>query len=258
MGDTTPSSGTTRNPMNSIVTNPTSIIVQQDNSPFPTGVILAKKPEQTDSGYAIWITENHKEIDNRTNTQDGSVEGILQMHSMMARLRVHIFLNGLDAEFDQRSSTEADYGRARLIHESSAMAVHRSSSVKGRTNQSFSRPTNLICSHCGESGHLKQRCYEIIGYPDWWEFSKKPRKVIPNRAVVTTSSGTNHPNNDGKIEPRVNLAQPGITDNNNVNVNVTAPSTNSTWIIDSGASDHMTKDPITIIKTIFSALYFYR
>ncbi|KAH0645047.1 hypothetical protein KY284_032931 [Solanum tuberosum] len=80
MGDTTPSSGTT--------TNSTAIIVQQDNSPFPTGVILdetnfslrsqlmemciearnkvgyltdeAKKPEQTDSGYAIWITENHK------------------------------------------------------------------------------------------------------------------------------------------------------------------------------------------------------
>ncbi|KAH0693493.1 hypothetical protein KY285_020590 [Solanum tuberosum] len=177
MGDTTPSSGTT--------TNSTSIIVQQDNSPFPTEAILdeknfslwsqlmemrigarkkvgyltgeAKKPEQTNSGYAIWITENHKvkswlidsmsptlmqrfirlstpkkiweaiakmfydgsdetrlfelnkksfttmqngrpmstyynklvaifqEIDHRTNTHDGSVEGILQMHSMMAR-----------------------------------------------------------------------------------------------------------------------------------------------------------------------------
>ncbi|KAH0737276.1 hypothetical protein KY290_035981 [Solanum tuberosum] len=244
MGDTTPSSGTTRNLINSIVG-------------YLTGE--AKKPEQTDSGYAIWITENHKvkswlidsmsptlmqrfirfsitkeiqeavakEIDHRTNTQDGSVE-------------------------------EADYGDAQLIHESSAMAVHHSSSVKGQTNQSFSRPTNLICSHCGESGHLKQRCYKIIGYPDWLEFSKKPRKVTPNRVVVTTSSGTNHPNNDGKIEPHVNFAQPGITDNNNVNVNVTAPSTNSTWIIDSGAYDHMTKDPITIIKTIFSALYFYR
>ncbi|KAH0632576.1 hypothetical protein KY284_035362 [Solanum tuberosum] len=116
----------------------------------------AKKPKQTDSGYAIWIIENHKvkswlidsmsptlmqrfirfstakeiwevvaktfydgfdetrlfelhhlhryaygrplstyynelvfifqEIDHRANTQDGSVKGILQMHSMMARL----------------------------------------------------------------------------------------------------------------------------------------------------------------------------
>ncbi|KAH0698081.1 hypothetical protein KY290_013910 [Solanum tuberosum] len=140
MGDTTPSSGTT--------TNPTSIIVQQDNSPFSTTVILdetnfslwsqlmemrirarnkvgyltgeAKKPEQTNLGYAIWITENHKEIDHRTNTQDGSVEGILQMHSMMARLRVHKFLNGLDAEFDQRQTM----GSARLIPESSTMAVY--------------------------------------------------------------------------------------------------------------------------------------
>ncbi|KAK6791979.1 hypothetical protein RDI58_011060 [Solanum bulbocastanum] len=73
MGDTTHSSGST--------TNSTSIIVQQDNSPFPTRIILdetnfslwsqlmkmcigarnkvgylideAKKSEQTDSGYAI-------------------------------------------------------------------------------------------------------------------------------------------------------------------------------------------------------------
>lgn len=29
---------------------------------------------------------------------DESIEGILQMHSMMASRQVHIFLNGLDAE----------------------------------------------------------------------------------------------------------------------------------------------------------------
>ncbi|KAH0765487.1 hypothetical protein KY285_001358 [Solanum tuberosum] len=259
MGDTTPSSGTT--------TNPTSIIAQQDNSPFLMGVILdetnfslwsqlmemrigarnkvayltgeAKKPEQTDSGYAIWITENHKafhgkgnlgssaktfydgsdetrlfelnqksvttmqngrplsmyynklvaicqEIGHQTNTHDGFVEGILHMHSMMARLRVHIFLNGLDAKFDQvcgeilrkdpKLDLESAYvsvrreaqqrqtmGSARLIPNSFAMAFHHSISVKGRTNQSS----------------------------DWWDFLKKPRKVIPNRVVATTTSGTN-------------------------------------------------------------------
>ncbi|KAH0638672.1 hypothetical protein KY285_035258 [Solanum tuberosum] len=187
MGDTTPSFGTTRNPMNSIVG-------------YLTGE--AKKPEQTDSGYAIWITENHKVkswlIDSMSPTL------------MQRFIRKLITEQIRRMDLLRKSSTEADYGSASLIHESSAMAVHRSSSVKGQTNQSFSRSTNLICSHCGESGHLKQRCYEIIGYPDWLEFSKKPRKVIPNRVVVMTSSGTNHPNNDGKIEPRVNLAQPVI------------------------------------------------
>ncbi|KAK4270129.1 hypothetical protein QN277_023208 [Acacia crassicarpa] len=39
-------------------------------------------------------------------------------------------------------------------------------------------PTNktLICSHCGDSGHSKARCYEIIGYPEWWD--------LPNALVV--------------------------------------------------------------------------
>ena len=32
---------------------------------------------------------------------DESIEGILQMHSIMAKLWAHIFLNELDAEFDQ-------------------------------------------------------------------------------------------------------------------------------------------------------------
>ncbi|KAH0725634.1 hypothetical protein KY284_001499 [Solanum tuberosum] len=157
---------------------------------------------------------------------------------MMARLRVHIFLNGLDAKFDQvcgeilrkdpKLDLESTYasvqreaqqrqtmGSARLIPKSSTMAFHHSSSFKGRTNQSS----------------------------DWWDFLKKPRKVIPNRVVAMTTSGTNQPNNNGKIEPRVNMTQPGITSNNNVNVNVTALSTNNTWIIASGSSDHMTKDP---------------
>ena len=35
---------------------------------------------------------------------------------------------------------------------------------------------NLSCTHCGEMGHSKQRCYEIIGYPDWWDFTKKTQK----------------------------------------------------------------------------------
>ncbi|KAH0730450.1 hypothetical protein KY289_001638 [Solanum tuberosum] len=291
MGNTTPSSSTT--------TNPTSIIVQQDNSPFPIGVILdetnfslwsqlmemrigarnkvayltgeAKKPEQTDSGYAIWITENHKVkswlIDSMSPTlmqwyirlstakkiwevvaktfYDGSDETRLfelnqkSFTTMQNERPLSITYDSVRREAQQRQTM----GSAWLFPKSSTMAFHHSISVKGRTNQSSGKHTNLICSHCGESEHSKQRCYEIIGYPDWWDFSKKPRKVIPNRVVATTTSGTNQPNNNGKIEPRVNMTQPGITSNNNVNVNVTALSTNNTWIIDSGASDHMTKDP---------------
>jgi len=38
------------------------------------------------STYYNKLVAIFQEIDHRTNTHDGSVEGILQMHSMMARL----------------------------------------------------------------------------------------------------------------------------------------------------------------------------
>ncbi|KAF2325321.1 hypothetical protein GH714_026534 [Hevea brasiliensis] len=42
-----------------------------------------------------------QEIDHRTTSQEKTVEGVVQLHSAMSRLRVHIFLSGLDPEFDQ-------------------------------------------------------------------------------------------------------------------------------------------------------------
>ena len=51
-------------------------------------------------------------------------------------------------------------------------------------NQPGYKPgVGLMCSHCGEMRHLKQRCYEIIGYPDWWDFKKKTRKNIGKSVV---------------------------------------------------------------------------
>jgi hypothetical protein len=33
----------------------------------------------------------------------------------------------------------------------------------------------------------KKCCYELIGYPEWWDFSKKPRKIIVGKAAMATS-----------------------------------------------------------------------
>lgn len=27
---------------------------------------------------------------------------------------------------------------------------------------------SLLCSHCGRSGHEKDFCWQLIGYPEWW------------------------------------------------------------------------------------------
>ena len=47
-----------------------------------------------------------------------------------------------------------------------------------QVDQIYKNIVGLMCSHYSEMGYLKQRCYEIIGYLDWWDFTKKPRKNI--------------------------------------------------------------------------------
>ena len=107
-----------------------------------------------------------------------------------------------------------------------------SRSSANRNNQSFGKANNLVCTHCGEKGHSQQCYYEIIGYPEWWDFSKKPRKKIAGKAMMTLSK-------ENQSQPTANVAHSGIIGKASV---FSATSKNRTWIIDTGASDHMTRD----------------
>ncbi|KAL0456479.1 UNVERIFIED_CONTAM: hypothetical protein Slati_0987100 [Sesamum latifolium] len=145
---------------------------------------------------------------------------IITYKKSVERLRVHIFLNGIDAEFEQiqdeihRKDPPLDleetyaYVRHDFIRrttmngdsnqsESSALIAHRTKPEHTNSKLGFStsgdaidqnqppRPHSRdtvtirsarICTDCGEVGHTKARCYELIGYPEWWDLSKAPRK----------------------------------------------------------------------------------
>ncbi|XP_062018112.1 uncharacterized protein LOC133734485 isoform X2 [Rosa rugosa] len=74
--------------------------------------------------------------------------------------------------------------------ESSVMAVQRKPGPPpGFSHRPLGKPNpyaNRKCIVCGELGHSKERCYEVIGYPDWWDFTKKPRKNLGKAAIATT------------------------------------------------------------------------
>jgi hypothetical protein len=143
------------------------------------------------STYYIELVAIFQEIDHRTISQEGIVEGVVQLHSTMARLQVHIFLSGLDSEFDQvhgeilrkdpKLDLESTYtyvrrehqqkqtiGGSRQISESSTMLANQTrqgpslGSSKTRNNQPPSKSSGFVCSHCGKTGHSKQRCYEKL------------------------------------------------------------------------------------------------
>ena len=84
----------------------------------------------------------------------------------------------------------------------------------------ISKSNSYTCTHCGEVGHSKKRCYELVGYPEWWDFNKKPRKKLEKAAIATSSITKENRDPDGI---------PGMSNHTQ----------NSTWIINTGATDHI-------------------
>ena len=92
--------------------------------------------------------------------------------------------------------------------------------------------SSIHCTHCRKKGHTKEQCFEIIGYSDWWDTRKKNTKQELKTAVAESTSST-----DLRKESSVQIAtsvSPGKA------LKTLIPVINSTWIIDSGATDHMT------------------
>ncbi|CAL9024197.1 unnamed protein product [Prunus brigantina] len=72
------------------------------------------------------------------------------------------------------------------------------------------------CEYCGDPRHTRETCFKLHGYPDWWA-TRGQRN--------TTSNGTGYGfHTSAKIDSKG-------------------------WIIDSGATDHMTFDPDDFLNT---------
>jgi len=123
-----------------------------------------------------------------------------------------------------------------LAPENTTMITHRNQ--RGTCTSSTKGKNNYVCTHCGETGHSKQRCYELIGYPEWWDFSKKPRKTIVGKAAMATS-GASSSTQEGTSIPTANLTQPGSIGKASA---LSAITMDNTWIIDTSAFDHMIRD----------------
>ncbi|KAG8635675.1 hypothetical protein MANES_16G058404v8 [Manihot esculenta] len=66
---------------------------------------------------------------------------------------------------------------------------------------------NLDCSYCGKTGHLKQRCYDIIDYREWWGFTKKPRKKVAGTPMIAATIEVQQ-NMEDKSQPIANITHP--------------------------------------------------
>ncbi|XP_024036853.1 uncharacterized protein LOC112096885 [Citrus clementina] len=196
------------------------------------------------------LVEIFRELDHRDKVVMKDPEDVVIYRRSVEKLRVHIFLAGLDEEFDQvcgeilrkdiipdleecyslirREDIRQSKLNKKVDSETSAMIARQQSQRK------FVDKSSLHCTHCRKKGHTKEQCFEIIGYPDWWDTRKKNTKHGSKTTVAESTSTT-----DLRKESSMQIAtsvSPGKA------LKTLTPVINSTWIIDSGATDHMTFD----------------
>ncbi|KAJ9540324.1 hypothetical protein OSB04_026830 [Centaurea solstitialis] len=113
------------------------------------------------------------------------------------------------------------------------------------------------CTHCGKFYHTVEHCYEIVGYPEGRKKDRDGDKGRDGRSKHKVSSKTAHlvassPIPGLSVDQYTKLVEyfGGTSDTSNAEHVDTLPTANmagkatslNTWIIDSGASEHITFD----------------
>ncbi|KAH0672644.1 hypothetical protein KY290_024878 [Solanum tuberosum] len=223
-------------------------IAEKEKLSFVCG--STQPPTEKDEGYEKWYTNNEKvkrslssyygelveifcELDHRDKVIMENEKDVSSYRKSIQRQRVHIFLAGLDVNGDLEKSKAA-----------TMVSKYRSNQNRFSQNQldrmkskGFNKST-YKCTHCDQPGHTKDRCFEIVGYPEWWDHNRDSRRRNASKSSTTAIVETNA-KEDVVGQSTALVATRG---NYGKALNSSALVSNSTWIIDFGATDHMTFD----------------
>jgi hypothetical protein len=228
------------------------------------------------------LVEIFQELDYRDKIKMRDPEDIIMYKASVEKLRIHIFLNGLDAEFEQVQGEilrmdpsldlERTYAYVRreanrrilltndltapdfvaMLARRNTPPIRQTHPGSVATSRSFDignkqSGSSRYCTHCGDTGHTKSRCYDLIGYPEWWDHSKAPKrkgKTSTTSTVSTAIAEVSLPNTNATAL-HTSSNSPGKSSDK------PAPIGSCAWIIDSGSTDHMSFDttsPVSKLK----------
>jgi len=138
-------------------------------------------------------------------------EDVIAYKKSVGRLRVHIFLAGLDGEFEQirgeilrkEPVPDLDNSYALIRREAirwetlkgvsesfdSTTMIARNRNWQGQTKgnhpkaNSNTYKSKFKCTHCNQQGHTKSRCFKLNGYPKWWIIVEINEGKIPRQQL---------------------------------------------------------------------------
>ncbi|KAL6323210.1 hypothetical protein AAG906_029217 [Vitis piasezkii] len=130
----------------------------------------AKQSGRSLSKYYGELTEIFCELDHRDKVVMKDPEDIAAYLKSIKQQRVHIFLVGLDGDFEQVRGEILRKDPLPDLEERYALIrreVVRLASMKGESDN----PDTSVMT-----GHTKSRCFEIVGCPNWWDHNRDQRK----------------------------------------------------------------------------------
>lgn len=225
-----------------------------------------------------------REIDFRRPNPMKCPDDIQLYNNLLQEDRVYVFLDGLDDRLDNIRSdvlhmqpfptVEQAYAHVRREalrqvvmntgdHELTPGAVLASRGLKlgpsapsgsasSHTGKSSSKIRNssdgLKCSHCGSTKHIRENCFQLHGYPDWWHELQARKKR--DAASTTESKGKAAV---AAAEPYLSLIPPTASSQRDLSqadlgnfghalISHRHDVNRGAWLLDSGATDHMTFD----------------
>ncbi|XP_057969569.1 uncharacterized protein LOC131158726 [Malania oleifera] len=183
---------------------------------------------------------------------------LMELHDSYASIRSQILAMDPLPSVTKVYSILHQEEKQRLLHistvptESAAMAVPRPFSHP--SDSKGQRHGHPKCGHCGHDGHWKAQCYKLHGFPN----NKSQSHGTPDRKLgssmaantVTSPSPSSevavHGLTNEQYHQLLDLLSPPNTNFANFAGNLTSChsvfSSNTEWIIDSSASDHMTSN----------------
>lgn len=120
------------------------------------------------------------------------------------------------------------------------------------------RVSRSKCAHCGRPGHSKHKCYEFIGYLEGWDKIRDSRHGKPRASIAGTKdayvlSKEEEPNLVAESATNdCSVALITIASHEGKALSTCTPVSNSAWVIDLGATSHMTNDS-KLLKTIYTS-----